>query len=141
VADEGRYKLLCDLPDREFAALMNDISANGLRRPIAVDEHGNTLDGFQRQRACDMLGLECRREEHAGLEEIDKLRFVVQANPSRVTGTVRMLLAAELTRRGHSQRRVAYILGVHQPQVSEWLKGASDLPDTVVGSDGKVQEV
>jgi len=51
-------KLFPDLPDREFASLVEDIRENGVKIPILV-YRGQILDGRQRYRACRELNIRC----------------------------------------------------------------------------------
>lgn len=46
-----------DMNDKDFAALVADIQANGQREPIVIFQ-GQILDGRHRARACQMLGME-----------------------------------------------------------------------------------
>ena len=47
-----------DLSDREFLTLKEDISRRGVRQPIVVTHDGTIVDGHQRVRACEELGIE-----------------------------------------------------------------------------------
>ena len=51
-------KLFPDLPDADFAPLVEDIRRNGVKVPILV-YRGQILDGRQRYRACQKLGIPC----------------------------------------------------------------------------------
>ena len=55
MSDKQPYQFFEDLPADQFAALVEDIRANGVRVPIEVDENGATLDGHQRLRAVKTL--------------------------------------------------------------------------------------
>ena len=51
-------KLFPDMPDADFAALVEDIRQNGVKIPILV-YRGRILDGRQRYRACQKLNRPC----------------------------------------------------------------------------------
>lgn len=80
-----QYELhpLCTLFPRlgegEFAALVSDIRANGLREPITLHD-GMVLDGGNRYRACLAAGVEPRFREHSGGNIV---AFVLSANLHR----------------------------------------------------------
>jgi ParB-like chromosome segregation protein Spo0J len=46
------------MTDEELANLAADIKANGLIHPIVVDKDGVLLDGRNRDRACEIAGIE-----------------------------------------------------------------------------------
>lgn len=72
-------KLFPPMPEDQFTALMQDISANGLRQPIVIHE-GKILDGRHRYKACINLGLQPVSVIYDG---DDPLGFVVSHNLSR----------------------------------------------------------
>jgi hypothetical protein len=57
--------LFPDLPPADFAALKEDIRAHGMKIPI-LTHGGLILDGRQRHRACQELGIQCRSVEWNG---------------------------------------------------------------------------
>jgi len=68
----------------EFDALVADIKANGVREPITIFE-GKILDGRNRYRACVLLGIEPRFQEHrAGCAHVgDPAAYVISMNIHR----------------------------------------------------------
>ena len=72
-------KLFPPMPEDQFTALMQDISANGLRQPIVIHE-GKILDGRHRYKACINLGLQPVSVIYDG---DDPLGFVISHNLSR----------------------------------------------------------
>ena len=66
----------------EYAGLVEDIRANGLREPIVVDGRGRILDGRNRLRACLEAGVEYTKTTFSGDEDAI-LRFVVSKNLHR----------------------------------------------------------
>lgn len=50
------------LSEEEYAALRNDIERNGILVPVLVDQHGRILDGHQRVKIANELGIEYPRD-------------------------------------------------------------------------------
>ena len=50
-------KVFDPLPEDEFEALVESIKQNGQYYPIVVNSEGVILDGHQRTKACDKLGI------------------------------------------------------------------------------------
>ena len=76
---------LADIPpsmsEAQFAALRDDIKANGLLTPIVMFE-GKVLDGRHRLRACQELGIDPRFEQYEGTEE-QAASYVCSVNVAR----------------------------------------------------------
>jgi hypothetical protein len=67
----------------EFESLCNSIKASGLRSPI-ITLDGKILDGRNRYRACEAVGVEPAFQEYAGSTELlDLLAFVRDVNEER----------------------------------------------------------
>ena len=82
------------LEGREFAELCNDIKANGQREPIWVYE-GKILDGRNRFRACNAVGVTPRTAPYTG---DDPLAFVLSLNLHRrhLSESQRGMVAAKI---------------------------------------------
>lgn len=63
----------------EYEQLKADIKANGLLEPICVD-NGMILDGRNRYRACQELGIE---PEYVQYQGVDTLQYVISKNLHR----------------------------------------------------------
>ncbi len=91
--------------DKELAALGDSILKGGVRFPIVLFE-GKILDGRNRYRACQMVGVEPRFEVFTG----DPLRFAIDANRERRhdNRNQRAMAAAKLAnlKRGSNQYKV-----------------------------------
>lgn len=93
-----QFHLLADLfpliDGDEFAALVDDIRANGLLVPIVLHE-GMVLEGRNRWRACEAAGVACRFEDYAGS---DPVGFVISMNLRRrhLDESQRAMVAAKL---------------------------------------------
>ncbi len=68
-----------DMPANDYASLVSDIDANGLREPGWIYE-GMILDGWHRYRACEESGQAFIYEEYTGT---DPAKFVVSRNLHR----------------------------------------------------------
>lgn len=86
-----------------FAEFVEDIKANGLRDPIILYE-GAVLDGRNRLRACEQLGIEPATKVYAGA---DPLAFVISTNLRRrhLKDSQRALIAARLSNIPHGGHR------------------------------------
>ena len=68
------------MSDEEYAAMKQDIAVNGLREPITLYE-GKILDGRNRQRICDELGIEAPTRAWDG--NGSPIAFVLSENAHR----------------------------------------------------------
>ena len=60
-ADTPPFQVMPPLTADEYAALREDIQANGVLVPITVDQHGTIIDGHHRQQIAHELGIPCPR--------------------------------------------------------------------------------
>lgn len=88
------------MSDSEFFALKQDIAGNGLQEPIWIYQ-GMVLDGRNRYRACQEIGIDAPSREYLGA---DPVAFVVSLNLARrhLNESQRGMVAAKLAnmRRG-----------------------------------------
>jgi N6-adenosine-specific RNA methylase IME4/ParB-like chromosome segregation protein Spo0J len=94
----------------EFAALVADIRAHGLRQRIVLHE-GMILDGRNRYAACRVAGIEPRFEAFNGA---DPLAFVVSLNLARrhLNESQRAIVAAKIASLRDGQRQVGQLAEV-----------------------------
>lgn len=95
------------MPDAEFAALREDIKANGLRQMIVLHD-GMILDGSHRYRACIEAGVEPRFVDFGGA---DPASFVISKNLH--------------TRRMGAGQRAAIVALAHNWANDEWARAAA----------------
>ena len=91
-----------DIPPEQFEELKQSIKENGLHEPIVVNDENQILDGRNRYRVCQQLGIEPRTvnwrdklgHDH---EKLTEAKFVFDANCHRrhLTADQRVALAAE----------------------------------------------
>lgn len=96
-------KLFPPMPEDQLTALMQDISANGLRQPIVIHE-GKILDGRHRHKICINLGIKPKFKEFDGK---DPLAYVISQNLSRrhLDESQRAMIAGRLANLKHGQRK------------------------------------
>lgn len=94
----------------DFDALVEDIRSNGLHDPVVLDTEGRIIDGRNRARACERIGLRPQTITYKG---DDVLQFVVSHNLHRrhLTDSQRAMIAAKLATRptGRNSRFVCNI--------------------------------
>lgn len=76
-------RLLPDLPAADYESLKQSISLNGVNVPILVDQHGEIIDGWHRQQACDELGIFCPREIRQFESDAERLLVAVSVGRLR----------------------------------------------------------
>lgn len=86
-----------------FEELVNDIKLFGQMEPIILDKSGQLIDGRNRARACDRLGILPRTKVYDG---DDVLQFVVSHNLHRrhLTDSQRVMIAARMAERKSGYR-------------------------------------
>jgi N6-adenosine-specific RNA methylase IME4 len=95
---------------QDFAELVADIAAHGLREPIVVYED-RILDGRNRYRACEAAGVAPTFTVYQGE---DPISYVVSLNLRRrhLNESQRAMVAAKLATLGHGQRQSGQLAGV-----------------------------
>jgi site-specific DNA-methyltransferase (adenine-specific) len=147
----GSYRLLPDLPPWKYTALKASIERYGVLVPVVKDEHGTTIDGHQRERACRELGIKnFPIITQSGLSEEEKrdqalVLNLVRRNLSRKQ--LRQVIAAELRRTPDiASNWLAQVLGTSDKTVEavrQELIATSEIPkfEQHWGRDGKRRRV
>ncbi len=143
--------LMPDLAPWDYELLKASIARVGVLVPVLKDEYGNTIDGYQRERACRELAItDYRIETVAGLSEDEKRDRAFTLNLVRRRldqKQMRELIAVELRRTPDlSDNWLAQILGSTDKTVAavrQELIATSDIPklDALRGKDGKCRRV
>ena len=110
------------LEGAEFNGLVEDIRKHGLRTPICLDRDGRILDGRNRLRACELVGIEPRFETYKG---DDPLAYVVSMNRHRrhLNDSQRAMSAARIANLGEGRpSKTASIEAVSQPEAAEIMR-------------------
>jgi len=115
--------LMPDLAPWDYELLKASIARVGVLVPVLKDEYGNTIDGYQRERACRELAItDYRIETVAGLSEDEKRDRAFTLNLVRRRldqKQMRELIAAELKRTPDlSDNWLAQILGTTDKTVA-----------------------
>jgi ParB-like chromosome segregation protein Spo0J len=75
------YQAFPDLSKADYRALKADIRQHGIKVAIVVDENGQVLDGHQRLRACEDLGMaDYPTHVVSGLTEAEKVAYGLSLN-------------------------------------------------------------
>ena len=87
----------------DFSALVDDIRIHGLIQPIVLYE-GQILDGRNRWRACEELGIEPKTTEYKG---DDAIGYVVSLNLTRrhLNGSQRAVVANKIATLKHGEQK------------------------------------
>jgi DNA-binding NarL/FixJ family response regulator len=122
-----------------FAAFKADIKANGQRLPIYI-QNGFVIDGRNRQKACNELGIPAIYEEVDG----DPFELADSLNLHRRHLTKEQMedLIVKKRAEGKSERQIAEEVGCSKSKVNKVINSTGqkrpvDLPTEVIGKDGK----
>lgn len=131
-----------DLDAATEQALRASIERFGVLVPVVIDQHGRVLDGHQRLRLADELGLEPDRVVRAVADDAEAWAVAVSLNTDRrhLTPEQRREVVADLRAEGHSLRAIAGAVGVSHPTVLADIEATGKslpVPERVVGLDGK----
>ena len=135
------YQLFADLAPAIDAALRDSIDRWGVLVPVAKDQHGNILDGHQRARLADELGVKYPVNiiEVANEDEAREIARTLNEERRPMPKEQRLPVEVGLREQGHSLRAIAGAAGVDTKQVQRDLSTVdmSTVPDRIVGLDGK----
>ena len=109
------------MTEPELQVLADDIKANGLREPIVVHE-GKIIDGRNRYRACELVGVEPHYEEWNGNGSL--VAYVVSLNLHRrhLSESQRSMVATRLATLKDGQKQGASIEAPTQREAAKMLK-------------------
>jgi len=143
----AKYQVLPDLPPDEYAALKADIDEHGIQYHVIQDELGNTIDGHQRERIAEELGItKYPVKVLSGLTDEEKWHLALSLNIKRrhlTTKQKQTLIEQELKRTPDiASQWLAEILGVDDKTVAaarKRLEARSEIPTLkqLRGKDGK----
>jgi site-specific DNA-methyltransferase (adenine-specific) len=77
------YQFLPDLLPEEYEALKASIAERGVEVPVVIDQDGETVDGFHRERATDELGIFCPKEIREFSNAAEKFELALRLNCRR----------------------------------------------------------
>ena len=128
------FQPMPELSPDQLAALKTDIVKNGIIMPVVVDQRGLVIDGHNRRRIADELGIPCPTETHhvADDEEAHELALTLNCARRHLTREqIRALIGTEIRRRpGDSDRAIARRIGCDHKTVGSVRGG--ELPHTQV---------
>ncbi len=93
-----RYQVLPDLAADDFARLKASIAERGVEVPVMVDDDGEILDGHNRAKIADSLGIEYPKTVRAGLAPHEKRLLAVELNLARrqLTDAQKVMLGRQI---------------------------------------------
>lgn len=114
---------MAPLSDIEYESLRSSIAEDGVITPIVIDEDGNIIDGHNRQKIADELGISCPTKTVSGLDEDGKFKLAISLNGIRrqLTSAAKRKLAATMHARGIPKTEIAQALSVDRTTVGRWL--------------------
>jgi ParB-like chromosome segregation protein Spo0J len=117
------YQVFGALAPEEYNALKADIAEHGVQVPVVVDEDGNVLDGHNRVRTCNELGItDYPRIVRSGLSEQEKRDLARSLNLQRrhLSGEQKRQVVADQLREtpARSDRAIGRLLGVDHVTVA-----------------------
>lgn len=83
MSDPQLQDLLPPTTPDDYEWLKASIADDGVEKPVVVDQDENIVDGFERQRACDELGVFCPREVRHFETEHEKFELRIRLNCRR----------------------------------------------------------
>jgi hypothetical protein len=146
-ATEFAFHALADLfplmEGEDFAALVEDIRAQGLNEPIVIFEN-QLLEGRNRYRACREAGVTPKYVEKVFDSEAAAVAFVISANIHRrhLTAEQRRELTTKLLKANpqQSDRKIAAVVKVDHKTIAEVRRraeGSGEIPQMVKRVDRK----
>lgn len=134
-----------DIDGEEFKALVDDIEKHGLRQPLVMYQ-GKILDGRNRWRACEKLGIKPKTTDYRG---DDPVGFVLSLNLTRrhLTESQRAMVAARIANlprggdhRSQNQSANLHLGGEIRPKIEQTAKTLQVSPRTVKHARKVVEE-
>jgi len=127
------------LTEQERTALRESLASHGLRDPITIDQHGDIIDGYNREALCGELGIPV---VYRTLEVVDPVQWIRHNQTARRNlGEAEMrelIMETKAQNPEASTRSIAEKLGVNQSTVSRTLNKSPDASASPVkGKDGK----
>ncbi|QDT24443.1 DNA methyltransferase [Gimesia chilikensis] len=145
VINKNKVQFFPVMSEEEFEALKASIADRGVEVPIIVDQSGEVVDGFQRKRACEELGIDCLTEVRDFVNETEKLELALILNCNRRhlnQNQKRKLIEDYLLRDAEiADNHLAGIIGVSKNTVASVRKKLEascqiDKHETLRGKDG-----
>jgi len=125
----------------QFDGFKADIEKHGVREPVVVHE-GKLLDGRNRYRACQKLGIECPSRIWNGEGNGDPLDYVVSVNLHRrqLTGSQRAMVAGRLWNLKHAEAKERQRLSPGRPKKVSSCDDTFSVPPRKPGHRGLASE-
>lgn len=144
MAGDGLFQLFGPLAPHIEAALRESIQRFGVLVPVYVDQHGAVLDGHQRRRIAEDLGVDYATVTYSCFDDDERRELARTLNADRrhLSEEQRREVAVALRQQGHSYRAIGGALGVdHVTVMHDVAKSTGEDspvgPSRIVGLDGR----
>lgn len=130
-----------DLPAEQYDALLEDIERRGMVYPVVRDQHGNTIDGHQREMVCATLGIEPHYRVVVVRDDAERDALAIALNTFRrqLSPADRRDAILRLAPTGMTQREIGAAVGVSQRRVGQVLQAeevrSTSNPDSTGAAD------
>lgn len=125
--------LLPQISNEEYETLKMSFLTEGQHFPIIVNQDGVILDGHQRYRACNEIGMECRYEVKTFTNPLLEKKFVIEANLLR-----RHLSVAERAKLGYLLLAIETELGRQREEATLPKPGQKGFQPVVASGDATI---
>lgn len=138
-------QVFAPLPPDIEAALRASIEQFGVIVPVVQDQNGNLIDGHNRARIAEELGVPCLATLRTVVDAAEAEQIALDLNSVRrqIGSEQRREMVVALRQQGHSTRAIAGVAKVSQWTVKDDLKKSIerdrsiDLPEQITGLGGK----
>jgi len=117
----------------DYDALEADVKTRGIILPITVDQNGEVVDGRNRSKIAESLGVELPRIEKTFADDKERIKYAWSLAKGRhLTRQQQQEAALRLKTAGWTQEEIRETIGVPQQTIVRWL--IDQAPNTQMGN-------